>query len=230
MSRWWRWAEERDRDRDRETERDRKRQKDRKTERDRKTQTQHIQHAYTCTTHTHTHTQTQVHSRTCRNGELAATYEGKREKDAIIAFMQDPSAAPAAPEKESSWADEPSDVLHLQGDEFNTRLQGEESALVMFYAPVRLRCSKRNGVSASVWLFVRLSLCPPSSSTSSVASTIHFHPSFSPHSLHSGLFSPLIITTATIPAAPAPAVVWALQGVQGTLYRSRSHSQGRPGR
>ncbi|EGD79294.1 hypothetical protein PTSG_09710 [Salpingoeca rosetta] len=82
------------------------------------------------------------------NGELRTAYEGKREKDAIVAFMQNPDKAPAAtaPEPETTWEDEPSDVVHITGQNaFSERLAQEDSALVMFYAPWCGHCKAFKG-------------------------------------------------------------------------------------
>ena len=40
-----------------------------------------------------------------------------------------------APEPEATWADEPSEVVHLTDDTFQDFLDNNPSALVMFYAP-----------------------------------------------------------------------------------------------
>lgn len=47
-----------------------------------------------------------------------------------------PEKQPEKP-KEEEWADTPSEVYHLTDETFNTILESEPSALVMFYAPCK---------------------------------------------------------------------------------------------
>ena len=51
---------------------------------------------------------------------------------------------PKPPEPESSWADEPSDVVHLTDADFYDFLDENPSALVMFYAPCKQLPSVRD--------------------------------------------------------------------------------------
>ena len=53
-------------------------------------------------------------------------------KTALSSFSPQP---PKAPEPEVTWADEPSDVVHLTDDTFDEFLATNPSVLVMFYAP-----------------------------------------------------------------------------------------------
>lgn len=50
-------------------------------------------------------------------------------------------AKPAKPEKpvEPAWRDEDTDVVHLTGSTFREFIQTHSSALVMFYAPCKLK-------------------------------------------------------------------------------------------
>ena len=69
----------------------------------------------------------------------------------IIKFLEDPTAAPVTKPKETSWAEEPSDVIHLTDSSFDEFLLNEPSALIMFYAPWCGHCkrAKPHFVSAS---------------------------------------------------------------------------------
>ncbi|KAL1132792.1 hypothetical protein AAG570_010744, partial [Ranatra chinensis] len=75
------------------------------------------------------------------NGELKLNYEGENNKDKIISFMQNPSAPPPRP-KEEDWSLSETDVIHLTADTFDSFIEGENSTLVMFYAPWCGHCKK----------------------------------------------------------------------------------------
>ena len=55
---------------------------------------------------------------------------------AVLSLLSSPQP-PKPPEPESSWADEPSDVVHLTDADFYDFLDENPSALVMFYAPCK---------------------------------------------------------------------------------------------
>ncbi|ODM91354.1 Protein disulfide-isomerase A5 [Orchesella cincta] len=81
-----------------------------------------------------------------RNGQLKQHYEGENNKDALVNFMmllmKNPDAPPVEKPKEPEWSDEPSEVVHLTGDTFDTTLQENPSVLVMFYAPWCGHCKR----------------------------------------------------------------------------------------
>lgn len=49
--------------------------------------------------------------------------------------MKDPKEPPPPPPPEKPWSEEPSDVVHLNEDNFKSTLKKTKHALVMFYAP-----------------------------------------------------------------------------------------------
>ena len=71
-----------------------------------------------------------------KNGELAFDVS-LREEGAIVDFMKDPKEPPPPPPPEKAWSDEPSDVLHLNDDNFKPILKKTKHALVIFYAPCK---------------------------------------------------------------------------------------------
>ena len=71
-----------------------------------------------------------------KNGELAFDVS-LREEGAIVDFMKDPKEPPPPPPPEKAWSDEPSDVVHLNDDNFKPTLKKTKHALVMFYAPCK---------------------------------------------------------------------------------------------
>ncbi|XP_023325871.1 protein disulfide-isomerase A5 isoform X1 [Eurytemora carolleeae] len=77
-----------------------------------------------------------------KDGQMKFQYEGGNNKQEIIKFLEDPTAAPVAKPKETSWADEPSEVVHLTDATFDEFLANEPSALIMFYAPWCGHCKR----------------------------------------------------------------------------------------
>jgi len=71
------------------------------------------------------------------HGEKKFDYKGPRTKDGIIEWMKDPQEAPAAADvkEDVEWSEEPSDVVHLTTDMFDSFIEENPSVLVMFYAP-----------------------------------------------------------------------------------------------
>lgn len=73
-----------------------------------------------------------------RNAQLKQVYEGDNKKDAIIAFMKNPSAPPIKPKTEPDWSSETtSEIVHLTLTSFEPALIDEKSVVVMFYAPCK---------------------------------------------------------------------------------------------
>lgn len=65
-------------------------------------------------------------------------YEGENNKEAIVAFMNNPNVAPKLKPKEEDWASEASsEIVHLTSSSFEPALKDEKSVLVMFYAPCK---------------------------------------------------------------------------------------------
>lgn len=65
------------------------------------------------------------------NGAPKYPYEGETNKDAIVAFMKNPSATPPQKEKEIDWSTDPdSEIVHLMASNFDVSLKDEKSALV----------------------------------------------------------------------------------------------------
>lgn len=74
-----------------------------------------------------------------QHGALKQVYEGENKKDAIVAFMKDPTSQPVVKAKEGDWsAESDTEIVHLTGDNFEAVLKDEKSALVMFHAPCKL--------------------------------------------------------------------------------------------
>ncbi|GFQ83931.1 protein disulfide-isomerase A5, partial [Trichonephila clavata] len=74
-------------------------------------------------------------------GEMKHKYDGENNRDGLLNFMKNPDKQPEKP-KEEEWADNTSEVYHLTDENFNTVLESELSALVMFYAPWCGHCKK----------------------------------------------------------------------------------------
>lgn len=69
-----------------------------------------------------------------KNGEFAFDVS-LREEGPIVEFMKDPKEPPPPPPPEKPWSEEPSDVVHLNEENFKSTLKKTKHALVMFYAP-----------------------------------------------------------------------------------------------
>ncbi|XP_050304030.1 protein disulfide-isomerase A5 [Anthonomus grandis grandis] len=65
-----------------------------------------------------------------------------REAAKIVDFMRDPKEPPPPPPPEKPWSEEPSDVLHLNEENFKPVLKKKKHVLVMFYAPWCGHCKK----------------------------------------------------------------------------------------
>ena len=52
-------------------------------------------------------------------------------------FMKKPEEPPPPPPPEKDWEDEPSEVKHLNTEDFKPFLKKKKNVLVMFYAPCR---------------------------------------------------------------------------------------------
>ena len=70
-------------------------------------------------------------------GKKGEKYNGGRETDAFVQFMENPDEPPTLPPPEPEWSDEPSAVAHLTGKSFDEFLEDHNSVLVMFYAPCK---------------------------------------------------------------------------------------------
>jgi protein disulfide-isomerase-like protein len=70
-----------------------------------------------------------------KNGEYVYEYGFERKTDALVDFMKDPKEPPPPPPPEPEWSDTPSEVNHLDDENFNKFLKKKKHTLVMFYAP-----------------------------------------------------------------------------------------------
>jgi len=75
-------------------------------------------------------------------GQYQYAYPGENNKAAIKAFLEDPKPDKEEKPKEVEWADEPSEVVHLTDEDFDSFIESESSVLVMFYAPWCGHCKK----------------------------------------------------------------------------------------
>ena len=71
-----------------------------------------------------------------KNGEFLFDVS-LREEGPILEFMKDPKEPPPPPPPEKAWSDEPSEVVHLNEDNFKSTLKKTRHVLVMFYAPCK---------------------------------------------------------------------------------------------
>jgi protein disulfide-isomerase/protein disulfide isomerase family A protein 5 len=71
-----------------------------------------------------------------KNGEVAFDVS-LREEGPIVNFMKDPKEPPPPPPPETPWSEEPSDVVHLNDENFKPILKKTKHVLVMFYAPCK---------------------------------------------------------------------------------------------
>jgi len=76
------------------------------------------------------------------SGQYQFAYPGDNNKAAIKAFLADPKPEAEDKPKEVEWSEEPSEVVHLSDDNFDSFMESEPSVLVMFYAPWCGHCKK----------------------------------------------------------------------------------------
>jgi len=77
-----------------------------------------------------------------KDGEFAFDAGDAREEKSILKFMADPAEPPPPPPPETPWSEEPSDVVHLDEENFKSFLKKKKHVLVMFYAPWCGHCKK----------------------------------------------------------------------------------------
>lgn len=75
------------------------------------------------------------------NGIRRFNYEGDNNKQSIIDFMKNPTAAPVKP-VETEWSAMENDVKHLTDANFDDAIAESDSILIMFYAPWCGHCKK----------------------------------------------------------------------------------------
>ncbi|XP_064481351.1 protein disulfide-isomerase A5-like [Ornithodoros turicata] len=76
-----------------------------------------------------------------KNGQLAFD-ANQRTAAKIVEFMKDPKEPPPPPPPEVPWSQVPSDVVHLDENNFKTFLKRKKHVLVMFYAPWCGHCKR----------------------------------------------------------------------------------------
>lgn len=74
-----------------------------------------------------------------KDGQFAFDTPDLRDEERIVEFMKNPKEPPPPPPPEPSWADVPSEVLHLNQQNFMSQLRSKRHALVMFYAPCKYK-------------------------------------------------------------------------------------------
>nr|UMA82692.1 venom-related protein disulfide isomerase [Conus ebraeus] len=74
-------------------------------------------------------------------GKVKYRYGGENSKEGIVSWLSNPKP-PEEPKKEAEWAEEPSEVVHLEDDNFDDYIKEHPSVLVMFYAPWCGHCKK----------------------------------------------------------------------------------------
>lgn len=75
-----------------------------------------------------------------------------REAEAIVNFMKDPKEPPPPPPPEKAWADEETNVVHLNDETFKPFLKKKKHVLAMFYAP----CTKSVSYVKKRFFFLKL--------------------------------------------------------------------------
>lgn len=90
-----------------------------------------------------------------KNGEVAFDVS-LREEGPIVDFMKDPKEPPPPPPPEKPWSEEPSDVVHLNDENFKPTLKKTKHALVMFYAPCKFQDNFYGNYMIKVFCCVRL--------------------------------------------------------------------------
>lgn len=72
-----------------------------------------------------------------KNGSFAFDAGHAREVTKIITFMENPTEPPPPPPPEKPWAEEESEVVHLEKSNFKEVLKKKKHVLVAFYAPCK---------------------------------------------------------------------------------------------
>jgi len=76
------------------------------------------------------------------SGSYQYIYPGGNNKEDIKKFLADPKPETESKPEESQWTDEPSEVIHLTDESFDSVLSNEPSLLIMFYAPWCGHCKR----------------------------------------------------------------------------------------
>jgi len=75
-------------------------------------------------------------------GQYQFVYPGDNNKAAIKSFIADPKNEVETKPKDTEWSEEPSHVVHLTDDNFDSFLESQPSVLIMFYAPWCGHCKR----------------------------------------------------------------------------------------